>query len=95
MKTTENPIKKVRLLSVLMVIYFALYLVAIVFAVLSAVAQNGTWFLIIAVVCGIAAVGLDIYVRVSRAKLDAELKAEFSAAGIDISKINKGKKRRK
>lgn len=94
MKTTENPIKKVRLLTVLMVIYFALYLAAIVFAVLSAAAQNGMWFLIIAAVCGIAAVGLDIYVRVSRAKLDADLKAEFAAAGIDISKMNKCKKRR-
>lgn len=95
MKTTGNPIKKVRLLTVLMVIYFALYLAAIVFAVLSAVAQNGMWFLITAAVCGIAAVGLDTYVRVSRAKLDADLKAEFAKAGIDISKMNKGKKRTK
>lgn len=94
MKTTQNPIKKVRLLTALMVIYFALYLAAIVLAVLSAVAQNGTRFLIIAVVCGIAAVGLDIYVRASRARLNAQLKAEFAEAGIDISKINKSKKRR-
>ena len=94
MKTTQNPIRKVRLLTALMVIYFALYLSAIVLAVLSAVAQNGTRFLIIAVVCGIAAVGLDIYVRASRARLNEQLKAEFAEAGIDISKINKSKKRR-
>lgn len=95
MKTTENPIKKVRLLTALMVIYFALYLAAIVLAVTSAVVQNGTWYLISAAVCGIAAVVLDIYVRTSRAKLNAQLKAELAEAGIDISKLNKGKKRKK
>lgn len=92
MKTTENPIKKVRVLTALMVIYFALYVAAIVLAVTSAVVQNGTWYLISAAVCGIAAVALDIYVRVSRAKLNAQLKAELAEAGIDVSKINKGKK---
>lgn len=95
MKTYETPIQKVRLLTVLMVIYFALYLAAIVLAILSAAAQNGTWFLIMAAVCGIAAVVLDIYVRTSRARLDAQLKAELSEAGIDTSRLNKSKKRRK
>ena len=95
MKTTENPIKKVRLLTALMIVYFALYLAAIVLAVTSAAAQNGTRYLISAAVCGIAAVVLDIYVRTSRAKLDAQLKAELAEAGIDISKLNKGKKRKK
>lgn len=95
MKTYENPIQKVRLLTVLMIIYFALYLAAIVIAVLSVAISNAQWLLIIAAVCGIAAVVLDIYVRTSRARLDAQLKAELSEAGIDTSRLNKIKKRRK
>lgn len=95
MKAIKNPIQKVRLLTVLMIIYFALYLAAIVIAVLSVAILNAQWLLIIAAVCGIVAVGLDIYVRTARSKLNAQLKAEFAAAGVDISKIDRRKKNRK
>ncbi len=94
MKIYENPIQKVRLLTALMITYFVLYLAAIVTAVLSAAISNAQWLLVITAICGIVGVGLDIYVRAARSKLDAQLKAEFAAAGIDISKTDKRKKRR-
>ncbi len=93
----SDPIKKVRQLSWLMVLYYVLYVAALIFFALAVQAESKALYVALAILCGVGATALNFYVTTSRAKLNAKLKAEYEAAGInpdELAKKNR-KKRRK
>lgn len=94
MKETD-PIKKVRQLSWLMVLYYVLYVAALIFVALAVQAESKALYVALAILCGVGATALNFYVTTSRAKLNAKLKAEYEAAGIDINELNKKRKKRR
>ncbi len=93
MKEIKDPVKEVNRLSVLMLIYFVLYIAAVILAIIAMSVGSGIPLIIIAVLCAVTAIALDIYVRAARARLNNRLNSEFKAAGINISEMEKQRKR--